>query len=244
MVGKKMDAEKAFERLATKHGDLYNYALADYAGALARIDIGCPRCGRVFDQRFDNHFAGFGCPSCENRKKTKTTREAVEGFKKIHGDRYDYSLARYITARQKILIGCRDCGGVFEQTPSNHLAGQGCPACSKNGRNPLDACTLYVIRQKHPDADFDWIKIGITRKKNFKDRFKADDGIESVALQTWRFQYRREAYEAEQRILKEFDEERIRAPVNFSGATECFAVSMRRRILQAVEALEIEFKIL
>jgi hypothetical protein len=46
-----------------------------------------------------------------------------------HDYKYDYSLVIYENSRKKIKIICKD-HGIFEQEPSNHLRGQGCPICA------------------------------------------------------------------------------------------------------------------
>lgn len=52
----------------------------------------------------------------------------IEKAKKIHGNKYDYSLVNYIKSSLKIKIICKK-HGVMEQTPNNHLRGQGCHKC-------------------------------------------------------------------------------------------------------------------
>lgn len=53
-----------------------------------------------------------------------------EEGKRIHGDKYDYTLSEYIKFHTKISIFCRKCKHYFEQTPANHLLqGSNCPYC-------------------------------------------------------------------------------------------------------------------
>jgi hypothetical protein len=62
--------------------------------------------------------------------KKKTTTDFLLEAKKIHGDKYDYSLVNYINNNSKINIIC-PIHGEFEQTPVKHLNNkQGCPKCS------------------------------------------------------------------------------------------------------------------
>lgn len=60
--------------------------------------------------------------------KIVTQEEIISRFKKVHGDRYDYSLVDYVRAKVKVKIICHE-HGVFEQTPDNHKRGYGCPKC-------------------------------------------------------------------------------------------------------------------
>lgn len=60
-------------------------------------------------------------------KKLKQSKILNE-FKKIHGDKYDYTLVRYINAHAKVKIVCKK-HGVFLCSANNHKRGRGCPKC-------------------------------------------------------------------------------------------------------------------
>lgn len=49
----------------------------------------------------------------------------------VHKGRYDYSNVQYLRAATKVSITC-SVHGPFDQTPANHLKGQGCPACGQS----------------------------------------------------------------------------------------------------------------
>lgn len=55
--------------------------------------------------------------------------EFIAKARKIHGDKYDYSEIVYVYANEKVPIICPN-HGKFQQSPSKHLAGQGCRQCS------------------------------------------------------------------------------------------------------------------
>lgn len=62
-------------------------------------------------------------------RKRLTTEEWVKKARKVHGDRYDYSLVVYTGSKKKVKIICRE-HGVFECTPNNHVSNKsGCPKC-------------------------------------------------------------------------------------------------------------------
>jgi len=62
----------------------------------------------------------------------KDTNETfmLKGMKRW-GERYDYSLVRYVNSRTPVLIVCRQHQYVFEQTPKAHFAAKHhcCPLC-------------------------------------------------------------------------------------------------------------------
>lgn len=50
-----------------------------------------------------------------------------------HNNQYDYSICNYVDTFTKVKIICKR-HGIFEQQPSNHLFGQGCPMCGEINR--------------------------------------------------------------------------------------------------------------
>ena len=57
-----------------------------------------------------------------------TTQEVIKDFKKIHGDKYNYSKVIYKDARTPVNIICKK-HKTFPQTPTSHKSGRGCPDC-------------------------------------------------------------------------------------------------------------------
>lgn len=65
--------------------------------------------------------------------KKKSLTEVKEDFKRVWGDKYDYSLITketYINMATKVPIICRE-HGIFYQTPHSHVFGHGCTLCGK-----------------------------------------------------------------------------------------------------------------
>jgi len=61
--------------------------------------------------------------------KKLTMEDFLEKSKKIHGDKYDYSLVEYINNKTKVKIICSE-HGVFQTRPDNHIGSKsGCPKC-------------------------------------------------------------------------------------------------------------------
>jgi len=65
--------------------------------------------------------------------KRLTQEEFLQRAKAIHGDKYDYSLSKYVNHKIKMTIICPS-HGKFSQLPSNHLAGHGCYKCREENR--------------------------------------------------------------------------------------------------------------
>lgn len=69
-------------------------------------------------------FGGMKPPG--SGRKAMTTEAFVSRARGVHGDRYNYSMTRYVNSTEKVVIGC-PVHGPFEQLPLKHLQGRGCP---------------------------------------------------------------------------------------------------------------------
>lgn len=108
------------------HNNKYEYNKTNYINVKTPIIITCPIHGD-FNQKPNNHLNGWGCKTCGGNNKL-TTEEFILKANKIHKNRYDYSLVKYIGSHTKIKIICKE-HGKFEQKPNNHLMGNNCPKC-------------------------------------------------------------------------------------------------------------------
>ena len=94
--------------------------------------------------------------------RTKTAKSALifeNRARNIHGDKYDYSKVKYITANDKVCIICPE-HGIFWQSPAVHINGKhGCPKCNSSKlensvRNFLIENNFNFEEQK----TFEWLK--------------------------------------------------------------------------------------
>lgn len=124
--------EDVLSESKVKHNNFYDYSkVIEYKGRKNKHIITCPIHGD-FEQTFDAHLSGKGCVKCGHKKTTEVTKitqeQAIDTFKKAHGDKYDYSLVEYTVSADKINIICKT-HGVFNQKANNHSQGAGCPNC-------------------------------------------------------------------------------------------------------------------
>ena len=113
------------------HGDKYDYSKVDYINNMYKVIIICKKHGE-FLQVAGSHLQGHGCKTCSTiiiaNKQRGSTAEFIENAKEIHGDNYDYSKTEYINCKEKVIITCKE-HGEFQQSPFNHLQGNGCNKC-------------------------------------------------------------------------------------------------------------------
>lgn len=130
-MASKLTQEEFIARARAAHGDRYDYSRAVYMGSAQKICIKCPAHG-VFEQRPNGHLKGKGCYFCGQASKASSRIYSQEKFialaHKMHGNLYNYSLVNYQGSGNKISIICA-IHGVFNQDPSSHLMGIGCPKC-------------------------------------------------------------------------------------------------------------------
>jgi len=131
------------------HVDKYDYSSVNYKRSNLHVTIICKLHGE-FSQKPNDHLSGKGCKSCgyksaglkNSELMTRDHYEFIKLANIVHNNKYDYSLTKYINRRTKITILCNE-HGQFDQIAGNHMAGAGCPKCSKliasaKCRNTLD----------------------------------------------------------------------------------------------------------
>jgi hypothetical protein len=116
------------------HNGKYMYNKESFINIHSNVEILCPIHGN-FNQIAKNHISGRGCKKCKNERIGKLKRKELDDFiidgKKVHGNKYDYSLVKYVNNKTKVKIICSE-HGVFEQRPDDHTKGNGCFKCSKS----------------------------------------------------------------------------------------------------------------
>jgi hypothetical protein len=117
------------------HGDRYGYSMVRYTSAMGKVEIQCSVHG-FFRQTPNKHLDGSGCYRCGRDKSGEarigSTEEFLMSAREVHGDRYDYSLVEYKTAREKVRVICKT-HGEFLVSPDNHLGKSvGCWRCSES----------------------------------------------------------------------------------------------------------------
>lgn len=125
--------EEFIKRSNERHNYIYDYSECNFTKTNNKVTIICKEHGR-FTQRANAHYIGQGCPKCNI---TTSLPDRFDNFikksKKIHKDKYDYSLVEYTQVNNLVKIIC-PTHGVFEQKPRSHITGHGCKKCSCSDR--------------------------------------------------------------------------------------------------------------
>lgn len=152
------------------HGNKYNYSDVVYTNNRTKIKIICPKHG-VFEQAPDKHLSGRGCPKCGLDASASKRRIKWDVYRSkllsVHNGKYDYSLVEYFDSQTKIKIICPK-HGVFEQIPSNHLQGQGCPQCAieRLSIELRDTLEDFIVKAREAHGDkYDYSKVEYSGNK-------------------------------------------------------------------------------
>jgi len=125
---KKMSLKEFVEKARAVQCVEYDYSLVRYMNNYTPVQITCKKHG-IFLQAPKEHLKGSQCPSCSDRKSSKSIFVAKAMV--VHGKNYFYDKVKYKNNKTAVEIKCLQCGIYFIQTPQHHLRGSGCSACSK-----------------------------------------------------------------------------------------------------------------
>lgn len=88
---------------------------------------------------------------------------------KIHNDEYLYDRISYQGSKEKVEIGCKDCGEYVWQEANSHIKGYQ-PACSCTNRYPISLEEFLIQAHEVHDDDYDYSEV--TEIVNKKEKLK------------------------------------------------------------------------
>lgn len=110
----KKDTYQFIENCKKIWGDKYDYSLVEYSGALNKVKIIFE--GIIFEQVAVSHISGQAPEKHLNQESF--IRKCIEK----HGNRYDYSLVKFVSGKIAVMIGYN--GTFYLQKPYHHLSGK------------------------------------------------------------------------------------------------------------------------
>lgn len=226
------------------HGNKYEYVAESYTTTQTKMTINCPSHGEFYMKPNSHTSGGQGCPQCAN--KHKTNQHWINDFVAVHGNTYDYTNTVVKNSHEKATIRCR-MHGEFQQTPSMHKSGQGCPVCgytNHKGRyssyyfdnHPNQRtipATLYILECSNKFEHF--IKVGITTT-SVASRVRNNGSLkyDIRILNEYAFDLY-DAFSLEQTILDMYREFAYTPIEYFQGKTECLHPSCYSQITKTIQ---------
>lgn len=113
----------------------YDYSNTKYLGYGVPIEINCPEHGKFY-QLVGNHLKGeCGCLECSGKskdfRKINSTEELIKQGVSKFGEKFNYSLTKFIDSKTKCTFICPE-HGQFKTLPYRFIQNTcGCPKCTK-----------------------------------------------------------------------------------------------------------------
>lgn len=123
----KTNQKDILNRLKEQFGDSVDYSLVNFKTTREPITLICPEHGQFSKPVKAIFESKHACPKCSGVAPV-SQNSFIERANEIHCNKYDYSKVKMIKTKEKVTIICNE-HGAFEQTPSKHLSGNGCPSC-------------------------------------------------------------------------------------------------------------------
>lgn len=227
-----LDTKEWIRRARELHGSYYDYSKVKYMGKEAKVEIICPKHG-TFWQGANVHLrtskstgAPSGCSDCSGYGPI-TTEQWINDCKKIHGDKYDYSLVEYVNPQTRVEIIC-PVHGSFLQLPTVHRqSGSGCSSCAKFGIDRDAPTFIYAMEIIGPEGRWWWkggVSIDPHRRAMQIERSMKNMGlnlhinvIDIVEIESGREAEKIETAMKEEENIREYTIEK------FDGSTELFS---------------------
>lgn len=154
------------------HGpDRYGYHLIpeDFKGIFSKITLVCNVCDDIFTITANNHLNNrHGCGECGGTRLL-TKEEMIERSDKEHNCEYEY-LGEYKNNQTAMLMRHKKCMMYFEQRPSNHMSGEGCPYCYGKRAHTLEEAKELMTNCWNGYYNYD----KVTSYKNNETKFPVD----------------------------------------------------------------------
>ena len=237
----KYTREEFIDMCEKKYNNIFDYSNIEYKNLSSVLKLYCEKHGEINISASAHLNNSFGCVLCSNEKQSQTQRipilDIIKSFNDVHKFKYDYSLIDTqfnLTVGDKVPIIC-SIHGIFYQSIGVHKSGWGCQKCGKSNtgnllkiyKNNADLGNqigiFYILKFKHKTLNFEFIKIGITRKsieyryKSYHDyTYDILNVIYETNLNTAIIEYE---YKNNKKLTKFIFPENLET---FKGKTECY----------------------
>ncbi|MDG1272297.1 MAG: helicase-related protein [Flavobacteriaceae bacterium] len=153
----------------------FDYSQVEYKNAHTNIKVICKIHGEFFPSP-QSFIRGSGCMKCYKESRVGKSKfnqnDIINEFKKVHGNRYNYSKVKFLTNNEKIIIVCSK-HGEFLQAPKQHKKGAGCPACAGNIKFNTEIYLKELKNRGFWNNNYDYSEVNyVSMKKLIKIRDK------------------------------------------------------------------------
>lgn len=192
---------------------------------------------------------GHLCESCKNEgtgvRLKIDTAEFIKRAKKRHGNTYDYSKTKYVSAKELVTITCR-VHGDFQIVANYHTGDNcGCQLCGLESAgysrsDYVSACPdgscVYVMSVSGECENF--VKIGVSKELDSRARgIHYNSKYQVSLLHTEFYEDAGVAWDVENLLHKEFSDLSYVPNNKFAGSTECFDLSIKDEVIKLLKCV-------
>lgn len=166
----RISKEGFLERAKQKFGSRFDYSQMDFFDYNTPTQIVCKEHGKFEVSPFRHLlYPSGGCQECRKELQSVSVRKMttelfVEKAKSIHGEKYDYSNAKYTSGSRQLSIRCIKHNLRFDVSPESHLKGKGCPLCEQEEIAMYEEGKNEAIQRRS-----DYRKIQAEKRKRSKE---------------------------------------------------------------------------
>lgn len=169
----RISKDEFIERALQKFGSIFDYSNMSYTDYNSPVAVVCKEHGEFEVTPFLHLlYPSGGC--CECRKEIQsasirkmTTEQFVEQAISVHGNKYDYSNAKYTSGKKTVSIRCIKHNIWFDILPKFHLKGKGCQLCEQEEIAIYEEGKNEAIQRRS-----DYRKIQAEKRKRSKELIK------------------------------------------------------------------------
>ena len=178
LIMSKIDTEEIVRRFKVKYpNNEFDYSKVKYEKSNIPVEIHCNTHNITFFKLPFTHLQESGCKLCAKLKfkksKTFTTEQFIEKSLIVHGtEKYNYDQVNYIDIRTNVSIYCNVHKAYFDQLPTNHLKGCGCPKCAANLRSDILKLSKEKFLSRLPSDNFKKYNYDSIEFENVYDKIK------------------------------------------------------------------------
>ena len=123
-----MNSPKTKEEAQNLVGENFTILEIGKLGKNKSLIAKCIHCSAITEKTVGTWRKTPTCKKCNSVKQATGLQEFIKLANEVHSNLYLYDNAEYINCHRRVTITCKKHGN-FNQTPKNHLRGDGCPNC-------------------------------------------------------------------------------------------------------------------
>lgn len=251
-VDKNRVKEYFLRLVSIRHPEKYlesTFEKFEYKGSLTYTIATCKKHGDYKTKPNWIMSRGHHCEICKGEgtgdRLRIDTKEFIKRAKKRHGNTYDYSKTKYVSAKDLVTITCK-VHGDFQIVANYHTGDNcGCQLCGleSGGHSRSDyvnTCSdgayVYIMSLRGECENF--VKIGISKEPDSRARgIHYDSDYRVSLLHTEFYEDAGVAWDVEKMLHREFKQYSYTPNNKFGGSTECFDLSIKDEVIKLLKCV-------